>query len=113
MKRRQKGDPPEPGAGRPPGSRSFKKILEEALERETNAKDGTKTTLKDAAALKVLAVLLGADTDDNTRLRAFQIIQDALGEGPSQKIEHSGKDGGEIQVKKTVVIELTPDDGSD
>ena len=48
--------------------------------------------------------------------RAIEIFKEMLDRAhgkPRQAVEHSGKDGAEIQVKKTVIIELTPDDGSD
>ena len=48
--------------------------------------------------------------------RALDIFKEMLDRAhgkPRQAVEHSGKDGAEIQIKKTVVIELTPDDGSD
>jgi hypothetical protein len=48
--------------------------------------------------------------------RALEVLKEMLDRShgkPRQAVEHSGKDGAEIQVKKTVIIELTPDDGSD
>lgn len=111
MKRKEKGDPPEPGAGRPPGSKSYKTLLEDALARTTNGKNGEKITLKDASAMQIIGILLSAETDDNTKLKAFQIIRDTLGESPIAKAEITGKDGGAIEVRR-VVIEI-PDDGSE
>lgn len=111
MKRREKGDPPEPGAGRPPGSKSFKTLLEEALAKTTNGKNGEKIDLKTASAMQLVGILLSSETDDNTKLKAFQVIRDTIGENPINKTELTGKDGGAIEIRK-VVIEI-PDDGSD
>lgn len=111
LKQSEKGDPAQPGAGRPPGSRSYKTLLQEALERTTNGKDGKKITLKEASAMQLVGILLSGETDDNTKLKAFQMIRDTLGESPVQKTEVTGKDGAAIEIRK-VVIEI-PDDGSD
>lgn len=109
LKQSEKGDPGQPGAGRPPGSRSFKTLLQEALDRTTNGKDGKKITLKEASAMQLVGILLSSETDDQTRLKAFQIIRDTLGESPVQKTEVTGKDGAAIEVRK-VVIEIPADD---
>lgn len=93
MKRRQKGDPPEPGAGRPPGSKSFKTLLAEALEKTTKDKDGKDVPLKQLGALQIVAILLSKETDDNTKLKAFAVIRDTMGEAPATKNEVSGPDG--------------------
>lgn len=111
LKQSEKGDPAQPGAGRPKGSRSYKTLLEEALEKTTNGKDGKKITLKEASAMQMLGILLSSETDDNTKLKAFQIIRDTLGESPVLKSEITGKDGGGIEIRR-VVIEI-PGDGSD
>lgn len=112
MKRREKGDPPEPGAGRPRGSKSFKTLLEDALSKTTKDKNGQPIELKQASAMQIVGILLSSETDDNTKLKAFQIIRDTLGESPVTKTEHTGKDRGPIELK-TIIIELPPDDGSD
>lgn len=93
MKRRQKGDPPEPGAGRPPGSKSFKTLLAEALEKTTKDKDGKEVPLKQVSAIQLIGILLSKETDDNTKLKAFALIRDTLGEAPVNKSEVSGPDG--------------------
>ncbi len=100
MKRRQKGDPPEPGAGRPPGSRSFKALLNEAMEQIEKGEDGKPIPLKKKAAVQILAILLSKETDDQTKLKAFALIRDTIGEAPTNKNEHSG----EIQVKTRYVL---------
>jgi hypothetical protein len=89
IKRREKGDPPEPGAGRPPGSKSFKTLLSEALEKTTKDKDGKEVPLKQVSAIQLIGILLSKETDDNTKLKAFQIIRDTLGEAPATKNEVS------------------------
>lgn len=104
LKQSEKGDPGQPGAGRPPGSRSFKTLLEEALDKTTNGKDGKKITLKEASAMQMLGILLSSETDDNTKLKAFQIIRDTLGENPVNKAEITGKDGAAIEIRKVVVV---------
>lgn len=104
LKQSEKGDPGQPGAGRPPGSRSFKTLLEEALDKTTNGKDGKKITLKEASAIQMLGILLSSETDDNTKLKAFQIIRDTLGENPVNKAEITGKDGAAIEIRKVVVV---------
>lgn len=105
----QKGDPALPGAGRPRGSKSFKTLLEEALAKTTKGKDGQPIELKQASALQLVSILLSSETDDNTKLKAFQIIRDTLGEAPATKTEISGPDKGPINIK-TWVIDV---DGSD
>ena len=97
IKRREKGDPGEKGAGRPLGSKSFKTLLEEALSKTTKGKDGQPIELKQASALQLVGILLSSETDDNTKLKAFQIIRDTIGEAPATKAEVTGKDGGPIQ----------------
>jgi hypothetical protein len=113
MKRREKGDPPEAGAGRPKGSKSFKTLLAEALDKTTKNKDGKDVPLKELSALQLIGILLSKDTDDNTKLKAFTIIRDTLGEAPATKTEHSGPDGGGIEVKKTIIWELPPEPTSE
>ena len=98
IKRREKGDPPTPGSGRPVGSRSFKTLLQEALARTTKDTDGNVVELKEAGALQIVAILLSKETDDNTKLKAFQIIRDTLGEAPPTKNEFTGKDGAPVQL---------------
>lgn len=66
---------------------------------------------KISEAKQVLLAMLKAAKEGNVQAQT-SILDRAYGK-PKQALEHSGKDGGEIQVKKTVVIELTPDDGSD
>lgn len=109
MKRRQKGDPAEPGAGRPRGSKSFKTLLSESLEKTTKDKDGKQVSFKELSAIQLVAMLLSKETDDNTKLKAFQIISAQIGEAPATKSEVSGPDGGEIPLKKTIVWELPPE----
>lgn len=99
IKRRQKGDPAEPGAGRPPGSKSFKTLLEDALAQTTKGKDGQPIELKRASALQLVGILLSSETDDNTKLKAFQLIRDTIGEAPATKISNDPEnpfDGGGI-----------------
>jgi hypothetical protein len=93
IKRREKGDPPEPGSGRPKGSKSFKTLFAEALERTTKDKDGKEIPLKELSALQIVGILLSRETDDNTKLKAFSLIQATLGEAPATKNEVSGPDG--------------------
>ena len=98
IKRAEKGDPGLPGAGRPPGSKSFKTLLEEALAKTTKGKDGQPIELKKASALQLVGILVSPETDDNTKLKAFQIIRDTIGEAPATKSEITGKDGGAIEI---------------
>ena len=88
LKRLEKGDPANEGAGRPVGSKSFKTLLEEALEKTTKTKSGETLSLKTASAIQLVAILISPETDDNTKLKAFQIIRDTIGEAPILKTEN-------------------------
>ena len=111
IKRREKGDPPEKGAGRPPGSKSFKTLLNEALERTTKTKKGNEIQIKELSVAQVIAILISPQTDDNTKIKVFQMVRDTIGEAPAAKSEVTGKDGGAIEVKN-LTINL-PDDGGE
>lgn len=93
INRPQKGDPANPGAGRPKGSKSFKTLFAEALEQTTKDKSGKEVPLKQLTAIQIIGIMLSKETDDNTKLKAFQIIRDTLGEAPATKNEVSGPDG--------------------
>lgn len=54
--------------------------------------------------MQMLGILLSSETDDNTKLKAFQIIRDTLGENPVNKAEITGKDGAAIEIRKVVVV---------
>ena len=118
IKRMEKGDPPLPGAGRPEGARSYKTLLDEALARTTNTNDGRKIEIKEASAIQLIAILLSPETDDNTKLKAFQIIRDTIGESPINKMEHSGEIGGEtafsaLPLEKRLAIWKILNDGDE
>lgn len=81
----EKGDPPNAGGGRPLGSRSFKTLLQEALAQTKKDKNGKPVELKQATAMQIIAIALSKDTDDNTKLKAFQIIRDTIGEQPETR----------------------------
>lgn len=49
--------------------------------------------MKQLTAIQIIGILLSKETDDNTKLKAFQIIRDTLGEVPATKNEVSGPDG--------------------
>lgn len=112
LKSQQKGDPALPGAGRPLGAKTFRRLLEEALERTMKDKEGKEISLKEASALQMVAMLLSPDTEDNTKLRVFQLVRDTIGEAPIEKSEISGPSGGEIQVKN-IIIEIPKDGGNE
>jgi hypothetical protein len=63
------------------------------LERTTKDKDGKEIPLKELSALQIVGILLSRETDDNTKLKAFSLIQATLGEAPATKNEVSGPDG--------------------
>lgn len=88
LKRLEKGDAGNEGAGRPLGSKSFKTLLEDALEKTTKTKSGETLSLKTASAIQLVAILISPETDDNTKLKAFQIIRDTIGEAPILKTEN-------------------------
>lgn len=81
----EKGDPANVGAGRPKGSRSFKTIMEEFLEKKVKGKDGSEMTYKEAAALRMISLMIKPDSDDNTAIRAFEKVRDTIGEAPETK----------------------------
>lgn len=105
IKRRQKGDPAEPGSGRPKGAKSFKTLLAEALEKTIQDEDGKPIKLKELSAIQMVSLLLSSETEDNTKLKAFQVIRDTLGESPTEKHEHTGDmtlRGGGVADEKTI-----------
>lgn len=101
----EKGDPAFPGAGRPPGSKSYKTLLAEALAKTTKGKDGQVRDMKELSALQMVGIMLSTETDDNTKLKAFQIIRDTLGESPAQNIDMNLK--GDLQVSKYILPDGT------
>lgn len=83
-----------PGGGGKKGAKSFKRLFKNLLNDEiTDEKTGIKMTRKQAAALKMLAIVFSKDSGDADRIRAFQTIRDTIGEKPTDKQEITGKDG--------------------
>lgn len=111
LKAQEKGDPGLPGAGRPPGSKSFKTLLEEALEKVTTNKDGIDIPIKEESVLQLVAMVISEKTDSNTKLKAFQLIRDTIGEAPVTKNEHSGPNGGDIPLKTWIIEVPAPPPG--
>lgn len=62
---------------------------------------------KISEAKQVLLAMLKAAKEGNVQAQTA-ILDRAYGK-PKQALEHSGRDGGEIQVKKTVIWELPPE----
>lgn len=92
----EKGDPPNVGAGRPKGARSFKKLLRDALNKKTKAKTGEMLTIKEASVLKLVSMYFSDETDDNAKIRIFALIRDTIGETPIVKKEITGADGKDL-----------------
>jgi len=101
-----------PGAGRPPGSKSFKSLLKKALKQVVQDDEGKPVAIKELAAIDLVAMLISTEIDDNTKPRAFQIIRDTIGEAPATKTEVTGKGGGAIETK-TLIIEIPQDGGGE
>jgi hypothetical protein len=93
LKRLEKGDPTNPGAGRPKGSVSLTTILDKILSGKIKIQQGgeeVEITKLEALALGLVRDAL-QDEDPNIRHRALDRIADRLYGKPKQEIEQSGK----------------------
>lgn len=102
-----------PGGGGKKGAKSFKRLFKNLLNDEiTDEKTGIKMTRKQAAALKMLAIVFSKDSGDADRIRAFQTIRDTIGEKPTDKQEITGKDGTPLMpsfpTDITIIIDQAP-----
>lgn len=102
-----------PGGGGKKGAKSFKRLFKNLLKDEiTDAQTGIKMTRKQAAALKMLAIVFSKDSGDADRIRAFQTIRDTIGEKPTDKQEITGKGGTPLMpsfpTDITIVIDQAP-----
>ena len=91
----QKGDKALPGAGRPIGSKSFKKILKAWLSMERE-EEGVKMTNKEASVVRLLKMYFDDKTNPETKIKALAFIRDTIGEKPKEKIEATGANGGAL-----------------
>lgn len=80
------------------------------MKKKLADKEGNIITIKELAAIDLVSMLISTEIDDNTKLRAFQIVRDTIGEAPPTKSEVTGKDGQPIDAK-TIVINILPEHG--
>lgn len=103
----EKGDPAPPGAGRPPGSISFKKLANQILDGKISREDaeGKKMLLtrKEAMVLSMVEDALN-DEDPNTRLKAGFGIWDRLEKDPTDVNVKMVKDGGEMDAARFAAL---------
>jgi len=104
---REKGDPAPPGAGRPAGSISFKKLANQILDGKISREDaeGKKMLLtrKEAMVLSMVEDALN-DEDPNTRLKAGFGIWDRLEKDPTDVNVKMVKDGGEMDAARFAAL---------
>lgn len=98
LRSQKKGDPALPGSGRKKKLPEIDDLLAEVLGGEQG---------ESGEAKQVLLAMLKAAKSGNVQAQ-IAILDRAYGK-PKQALEHSGKDGGEIEVKKTILWELPPE----
>jgi hypothetical protein len=107
IKRSEKGDPAPPGAGRPVGSISFKKLANQILDGKISREDaeGKKMLLtrKEAMVLGMIEDALN-DEDPNTRLKAGFGIWDRLEKEATDVNVNMVKDGGEMDAARFAAL---------
>lgn len=96
-----KNDPRINRNGRPKKLPELDALLADVLGEEPDNPENI------SEAKKVLEAMLKAAIKGNVQAQ-IAILDRAYGK-PKQALEHSGKDGAEIQVKKTVIWELPPE----
>jgi len=103
----EKGDPAPPGAGRPVGSISFKKLANQILDGKIKREDaeGKKMLLtrKEAMVLSMIEDAIN-DEDPNTRLKAGFGIWDRLEKDPTDVNVKMVKDGGEMDAARFAAL---------
>lgn len=115
---REKGDPPTPGAGRPPGSVSFKKLANQILDGKISREDaeGKKILLtrKEAMVLSMIEDAIN-DEDPNTRLKAGFGIWDRLEKDPLDVNVNTVNNGGNAGPEQIAALKLLlkKDDNTD
>jgi hypothetical protein len=96
----QKGQSGNP-AGRPPGAKSFRKIVEKFLEQETTFEDENgepqQLTRREAGVLS-LVIASYKDADPNVRIKALETILNRLEGKPPTQGQEQGSDGNEGSV---------------
>ena len=108
----EKGDPAPPGAGRPVGSISFKKLANQILDGKITKEDaeGKKMLLtrKEAMVLSMIEDAIN-DEDPNTRLKAGFGIWDRLEKDPTDVNVKMVKDGGEMDAARFAALKALAD----
>lgn len=115
---REKGDPAPPGAGRPAGSISFKKLANQILDGKISREDaeGKKMLLtrKEAMVLSMVEDAIN-DEDPNTRLKAGFGIWDRLEKDPIDVNVNTVNNGGNAGPEQIAALKLLlkKDDSTD
>lgn len=115
---REKGDPAPPGAGRPPGSVSFKKLANQILDSLITHEDAEgkklKLTRKEAMVLSMIEDAIN-DEDPNTRLKAGFGIWDRLEKDPLDVNVNTVNNGGNAGPEQIAALKLLlkKDDNTD
>lgn len=118
LKSQEKGDPGLPGAGRPHGSISFKKLANQILDGKISREDadGKKMLLtrKEAMVLGMIEDAIN-DEDPNTRLKAGFGIWDRLEKDPIDVNINSVSNGGTASPEQIAALKLLlkKDDSTD
>ena len=111
LKKRKKGDPPNKGAGRPKGSKSFdKQMLRclQALEKQGKLPKTPNGEPLFNLAMELTSVIFAKGVKHSDKLKAIDMAMDRIEGKAKQKIEQTVED-----VTPPAVIQLTgPDDDS-
>ena len=106
---RGKGDPAPPGAGRPPGSISFKKLANQILDGKISREDAEGKRLlltrKEAMVLGMIEDALN-DEDPNTRLKAGFGIWGRLEKDPTEVNINNVSNGGNASNEQIEALKL-------
>lgn len=120
LKKLAKGETSNPH-GRPPGVKSFRRILKELMKQETTIEDISGMTLKltnkEAAMLLLVRDATDMEKDENIRMKAVTMIMEKIDGKPKQKTELSGPGGKDLipesaYFPKQIIVEIVRNDSS-
>ena len=86
--------------------KAFKEILDEEFDKKVkvNGKDDKEITRKEAASLRLMQILLDANTKESDFLKALEFARDTIGEKPIDRVQVAEVDQETIDEVERMVL---------